>query len=246
MKKPILLGVDAALSPSTQYALHTVSTLLEQSVPHVSLVLLTIIPLSHVVAANPGLYAGQIIPVEVTPTQRKQAEEAIQKAHALLQQQGIPAECITGIVRIGVPADEIIRTANELQAGMIVLGSRGDSFRHRLQRLLFGSISHRVLRLASCPVLIVVPPRQPYAVSPKPPGDLVSWYETAITRYLSEHTGTLQVFTPHDVASRFVPPPKKTPQRKEIAAATLALENLARNGILFRHDVKGEMRYVND
>jgi len=43
-----------------------------------------------------------------------------------------------------------------------------------------------------------------------------------------------------------VNPNKKAPGRKERAAAILALEELARNGVLCRHDVKGELRYVND
>jgi hypothetical protein len=79
-----------------------------------------------------------------------------------------------------------------------------------------------------------------------PPGDLVTWYEQAITAYLQEHTNSLTVFTPHEVAQKFAPPRKKAPGRKEIAAAALALEQLASTGILCRHDVKGELRYVND
>ena len=78
------------------------------------------------------------------------------------------------------------------------------------------------------------------------PTDLIAWYEEAITAYLQEHTNSLTVFTPREVAQKFVPPRKKTPGRKEIAAATLALEKLASSGVLCRHDVKGELRYVND
>jgi hypothetical protein len=88
--------------------------------------------------------------------------------------------------------------------------------------------------------MIVVPPRAPS------PSDLVAWYEEAITHYLKDHTTTLSVFTPQQAAQQFAPPNKKTPGRKEIAAATLALEHLARSGVLCRHDVKGELRYVND
>jgi hypothetical protein len=63
---------------------------------------------------------------------------------------------------------------------------------------------------------------------------------------LQEHTGDLTIFTHREVAQMFVPPNKKAPGRKERAAAILALEELARNGVLCRHDVKGELRYVND
>jgi len=89
-------------------------------------------------------------------------------------------------------------------------------------------------------VMIVTLPRT------APPGDLVTWYEQAITTYLQEHTNSLTVFTPQEVAQKFVPPRKKAPGRKEIAAAALALEQLASTGLLCRHDVKGELRYVND
>jgi hypothetical protein len=80
----------------------------------------------------------------------------------------------------------------------------------------------------------------------KKPHDLVKWYEESITRYLQEHTGDLTVFTPQEVALTFAPSPNKESGRKERAAAILALEQLARGGLLCRHDVKGELRYVND
>lgn len=246
MSRPILLSIDADLSPITQYALQAVGELLEQAVPQVSVVLLHVIPLTHVIAANPGMYAGQIIPIEVTTSQRNQAEEVIHKARFLLQQRGIAPERINSMIRVGIPADEIIKAANEVQASLIAIGSHGNSLRVRVRRLFLGSVSRRILQLTSCPVMIVVPPRSLSERPRKPPADLVLWYETAITRYLSEHTEALQVFTPQQVAFQFIPSAKRAPSRKEIAAATLALENLAHNGVLFRHDVKGELRYVND
>ena len=78
------------------------------------------------------------------------------------------------------------------------------------------------------------------------PPDLVTWYEKSIRQYLQERTSDLTVFSPQEVAQMFVPPGKKIVGRKEKAAAILALEQLARGGMLCRHDVKGEMKYVND
>jgi hypothetical protein len=112
--------------------------------------------------------------------------------------------------------------------------------RQKVRRFLAGSTSRRVLQLASCPVMIVSAPHIPRHT------DLVVWYETAINSYLQQHTSALTVFTPQEVAQKFVPPNKKRPGRKEIAAATLALEHLAGSGVLCRHDVRGELRYVND
>jgi nucleotide-binding universal stress UspA family protein len=55
------------------------------------------------------------------------------------------------VLRDGSPGDEIVRTACSLDTDLIVMGSHG---RRRLQRLL-GSHAERVLRTASCPVLLV-------------------------------------------------------------------------------------------
>jgi hypothetical protein len=80
----------------------------------------------------------------------------------------------------------------------------------------------------------------------KRPSDLVAWYTEEIKRYLHEHSDSLTVFTPQEAAQFIALPNKQNPGRKEIAAAALALENLANDGILCRHNVKGELRYVND
>ena len=60
------------------------------------------------------------------------------------------------------------------------------------------------------------------------------------------HATQHAVLTSREVAQMFAPPQKKAPGRKETAAATLALEQLARSGVLCSHDVKGDMLYVND
>jgi nucleotide-binding universal stress UspA family protein len=54
--------------------------------------------------------------------------------------------------RIGRPDAEIVGLADELGAGLIVLGSRGLG---SLRRALMGSVSDSVVRHAHCPVLIV-------------------------------------------------------------------------------------------
>lgn len=56
-------------------------------------------------------------------------------------------------VRIGHPADQIVRCAAETGADMIVMGHRGKS--SFIDRWLLGSISKRVLSYAPCTVTIV-------------------------------------------------------------------------------------------
>jgi nucleotide-binding universal stress UspA family protein len=53
---------------------------------------------------------------------------------------------------LGRPDAEIVRLAEELGAGLIVLGSRGLG---PLRSALMGSVSHSVVRHAHCPVLVV-------------------------------------------------------------------------------------------
>ncbi len=55
------------------------------------------------------------------------------------------------IVR-GVPFVEIIKTAKELNADLIVIGTHG---RTGIDHMLFGSTAEKVVRKASCPVLTV-------------------------------------------------------------------------------------------
>jgi len=55
----------------------------------------------------------------------------------------------------GDPPAEILRTAAECRADLIVLGSHG---RRGLARLLMGSVAEHVVRKATCPVLTVKAP----------------------------------------------------------------------------------------
>ncbi len=52
----------------------------------------------------------------------------------------------------GVPSTELIRYANENNNELVVIGSRG---LNTLQEMILGSVSHKVLKRVSCPVLVV-------------------------------------------------------------------------------------------
>ena len=52
----------------------------------------------------------------------------------------------------GAPGPEIIRYANEQQADLLVIGSRG---LNGLQEMVLGSVSHKVMKRVQCPALIV-------------------------------------------------------------------------------------------
>lgn len=241
MSKRILLGIDSNTSPATRRALRTVTEFIEVApIIELRLVLIHVIALPNISSPSAGMYGGHLLPLSVTLEQRNLAEDVLHEARTELLNQGIASAQIDTIIRVGMPADEIVRAAQELHAHFIVVGSRGESLRHKLRRFFFGSTSRRILQLASCPVMIAVAPQLPHST------DLVAWYQQAITTHLREHTSTLTVFTPSEAAQQFLPPNKKLVGRKEIAAATLALEQLTGNGLFCRHDVKGELRYVND
>ncbi len=85
----------------------------------------------------------------VYDAQRKWAEEALAARVGDLRQRGVKA---SWRVQIGVPFEEIVKTAEEERADMIVMGTHG---RSGLNHALLGSVAERVVRLAPCPVLTV-------------------------------------------------------------------------------------------
>jgi nucleotide-binding universal stress UspA family protein len=77
-----------------------------------------------------------------------------------------PACRLEAHVLQGDPARQILRLAEKLGAELIAAGSHGSGF---LGRMLMGSVSSRLVRNATCPVLIAPPPSLP--VEPNPARD---------------------------------------------------------------------------
>jgi nucleotide-binding universal stress UspA family protein len=105
-----------------------------------------------------GMYAGAMpIPQEaldeMTAGAQQRAQDALQRTRAELNTD-VP---IDTMVRHGSPADEIVRCAADIGAGLIVMGSRGWGEMHAV---LLGSVSERVLHSAHCPVLIARAPQK--------------------------------------------------------------------------------------
>lgn len=59
---------------------------------------------------------------------------------------------VTRVYRRGEPAMEVVRAAEDSEADLIVVGSRGLG---QIGGLVLGSISERVLHAARCPVVVV-------------------------------------------------------------------------------------------
>ncbi|WP_438015964.1 universal stress protein [Sorangium sp. So ce315] len=64
---------------------------------------------------------------------------------------------ISGVLRAGVPDEEICRLADEIGADMIVIGTHA---RGAVARALIGSVAQRVVRAAKVPVLTVRAPQR--------------------------------------------------------------------------------------
>jgi nucleotide-binding universal stress UspA family protein len=52
----------------------------------------------------------------------------------------------------GLPAEEVLRAARKEKVDLIVMGTRGHS---PLRRLMVGSVTDKVIRSCTCPVLVV-------------------------------------------------------------------------------------------
>ncbi len=234
MNRRIVVAIDADISPGTRHVLRVASSLLELSAPQLGVVLLHVIPVPDMPPSKFG--TGRVAP---TVEQRELAERALHLARTQLQKQGIVSARIEIVLRSGLPAEEIVQAAKELNAAFIIMGSRGNALKQKIRRLLLGSTSHRVLKLASCPVMIASLLEMPS------PGNLVVWYKEAITHYLHENPGRLTVFTASETAHMFAPS-ERAAGRKEIDAASAALEQLACSGVLVCQKVNGELRCIND
>ncbi len=234
MNRRIVIAIDADLAPHTQHMLGVASSLLERTSPHVGAVLLHVIPV-------PDLPLSKFSLTRMVPTagQRELAERVLHQARLALQHQGIMPERIELRLRSGAPADEIVRAASELEADFVMIGSRGNSFKQKLRRVFTGSTSRQVVKLGTCPVMVVSLPPIPGSDS------LVAWYQEAITHSLHEHPGQLVIFTASETAHLFAPA-QGTVGRKEVAAAAAALKQLARSGVLVCQRVNGELRCSND
>jgi nucleotide-binding universal stress UspA family protein len=78
-------------------------------------------------------------------------EAEVSRAQAILEERGLAAESVTAT---GDPASSIARLAEERDADLVVIGTRGLG---PVQRLLGQSVSRAVSRRVNCDLLIVHP-----------------------------------------------------------------------------------------
>jgi nucleotide-binding universal stress UspA family protein len=83
-----------------------------------------------------------------------EVQAAIGKQVEKLKQEGLDATLQLGEVMAGGAAHVIADIAKERGADLIVAGTRGLG---PVSRLLIGSVTHRLVQIAPCPVLVIPP-----------------------------------------------------------------------------------------
>lgn len=104
----------------------------------------------HVVHVWQGVPPSPERPASGSFLHELEARERLEEQTERLEEHG--ATVAGEHLRQGSPADEIAGLAEELEAGLVVVGSRGLG---PVKRLVMGSVSRGVVRLASCPTLVV-------------------------------------------------------------------------------------------
>jgi nucleotide-binding universal stress UspA family protein len=90
------------------------------------------------------------LPPEVVASYEREAEARLEKEIRRLEDGG--GEIAGAYARTGSPAAETVGLAEELGAGLVVVGTRGLG---RIRRAMMGSVSEAVVAHAHCPVMVV-------------------------------------------------------------------------------------------
>lgn len=148
MDTAIVCGVDG--SPDSQIALGVAARLAERL--GARLVLAYVVEVASVPYAAIG-GAGGIAPPPMIPPLREEQEEA---GARLLERIAIAAGLsnVEQRIAVGLPAERLADLADDEDAELIVVGSRG---RGRFKAAFLGSVSNSLVGVARCPVLIVPP-----------------------------------------------------------------------------------------
>ncbi|WP_238996619.1 universal stress protein [Paenibacillus pinistramenti] len=108
-------------------------------------------PKLTVLHVNPDISINEPpVGVELDEQIAREGEEMLIPVREALA--GLPAGSCSTIVRHGDPGKIICKSAEQEQADLIVMGTRGLGL---VSELLIGSVSHYVIQHASCPVTIV-------------------------------------------------------------------------------------------
>jgi nucleotide-binding universal stress UspA family protein len=109
------------------------------------------------------LFPGPIVPGVAEPgfhipaALKAMQETAEKRLEDLSRQQMLENISVRTLVITGKPAYEIVNLADEENADIIAIATHGES---GWQKFLFGSVTEKVIRMASCPVLTIRQPQE--------------------------------------------------------------------------------------
>jgi nucleotide-binding universal stress UspA family protein len=138
--KTIVVPID--FSPESKKALRYASRLAAQTGAALRLV--------HVV--EPAPFLNDLANVALVRSDKEVAQEAAVKLQCLAHDEVEEQTPVQAEVRVGKPHNEIVSLAKVLGADLIVIATHGYS---GLKHAILGSTAERVVRHATCPVLVV-------------------------------------------------------------------------------------------
>jgi len=97
-------------------------------------------------------WAVEAIGIDFVALEKAWVADAERQLAETIAAAGIAAAGATPVVRVGRAADTIVAYADEVGAGVIVMGTHGYG---PVKRFMMGSVAERVLRQAACPVFTV-------------------------------------------------------------------------------------------
>ena len=111
---------------------------------------------------HPGKAAEAEYPIGIFETMQNAAYDRLRQLLTAQELRELQPECA---MRIGQPADEIVRYGHHHSIDLIVMGTHG---REGVMRAVLGSVAETVVRRAPCPVLTVHHPEREFVVAEEP------------------------------------------------------------------------------
>jgi nucleotide-binding universal stress UspA family protein len=145
MYKTIVLGLDG--SDSSDHALEHATMLAREQGSHVRVV--------HVIELLAGRGGG------VLHLNEDEIKDKVTQQTKDLVDAGIDAELELHSAMAGGPAHVIAEVAERRNADLVITGTRGHT---AATGILLGSVAHRLLHLAHCPLLVIPPSLQAHVV----------------------------------------------------------------------------------
>jgi len=106
-----------------------------------------------------GLYVMDISAFAGIPTEaiwenmrsllEEEGKKTLERVKSLAKVKEVKCKCL---IKEGIPSKEIVSTAEEIKAKLIVMGTSGKS---GLDRFLIGSVTEKVVRTSKIPVLVI-------------------------------------------------------------------------------------------